>query len=134
MAPKARILAVDDQRYFRELVEGILRDEGFEVQTASSGEEALHILEREDFDVVVTDLVMPGIGGPELVYKIRERLPDQDIVAVSGVVDVTTALRDAVEPSGMGLRFLDPEESSVQTLVGQWNQYATRQLRGRLRR
>jgi hypothetical protein len=50
------------------------------------------------------------------------------------VVDVTTALRDAVEPSGMGLRFLDPEESSVQTLVGQWNQYATRQLRGRLRR
>ena len=44
---KARILAVDDQRYFRELIEGLLTDEGYEVQTASSGEEALHILERE---------------------------------------------------------------------------------------
>jgi hypothetical protein len=63
------------------------------------------------------------------------RLPVRIVRAeVVRVVDVTTALRDAVEPSGMGLRFLDPEESSVQTLVGQWNQYATRQLRGRLRR
>ena len=42
---KARILAVDDQRYFRELIEGLLDDEGYDVQTASSGEEALHILE-----------------------------------------------------------------------------------------
>ena len=50
------------------------------------------------------------------------------------VVDATTAMRDNVEPSGMGLRFLDPEDPSVQTLVGQWNQYATRQFRGRLRR
>ena len=50
---KARVLAVDDQRYFRELIEGLLSDEGYEVQTASSGEEALHILEREDFEVIV---------------------------------------------------------------------------------
>ena len=49
---KARVLAVDDQRYFRELIEGLLTDEGYEVQTASSGEEALHILEREDFEIV----------------------------------------------------------------------------------
>lgn len=90
--PKARVLAVDDQRYFRELIEGLLTDEGYEVQTASSGEEALHILEREDFEIVVTDLVMPGIDGSQLVERIKERLPEQDIVMVTGVVDVKTAV------------------------------------------
>ena len=89
---KARILAVDDQRYFRELTEGLLGDAGYEVQTASSGEEALHILEREDFEIVVTDLVMPGIDGSELVRRIKERRPEQDIVMVTGVVDVKTAV------------------------------------------
>jgi diguanylate cyclase (GGDEF)-like protein len=90
--PKARVLAVDDQRYFRELIEGLLTDEGYEVQTASSGEEALHILEREDFEIVVTDLVMPGIDGSQLVGRIKERIPEQEIVMVTGVVDVKTAV------------------------------------------
>lgn len=89
---KARILAVDDQRYFRELVEGLLSDEGYEVQTASSGEEALHLFEREDFEIVLTDLVMPGIDGAELVRRLKERRPDQDIVMVTGVVDVSAAV------------------------------------------
>jgi FixJ family two-component response regulator/GGDEF domain-containing protein len=89
---KARILAVDDQRYFRELIEGLLDDEGYVVQTTSSGEEALHILEREDFDVIITDLVMPGIDGSELVRLIKERRPEQDVVMVTGVVDVKTAV------------------------------------------
>jgi DNA-binding response OmpR family regulator/GGDEF domain-containing protein len=89
---RARILAVDDQRYFRELVEGLLEDEGYEVQTAASGEEALHLFEREDFDVVLTDLVMPGIDGAELLRRIKERRPDQDVVMVTGVVDVKSAV------------------------------------------
>lgn len=89
---KARILAVDDQRYFRELVEGLLSDEGYEVQTASSGEQALHLFEREDFEIVLTDLVMPGIDGAELVRRLKERRPDQDIVMVTGVVDVSAAV------------------------------------------
>jgi len=90
--PKARILAVDDQRYFRELIEGLLVEEGYEVQTASSGEEALHVLEREDFDVIVTDLVMPGIDGSELVDRIKQRQPEQEVIMVTGVVDVKTAV------------------------------------------
>ncbi len=89
---KARILAVDDQRYFRELIEGLLDDEGYAVQTCASGEEALHVLEREDFDVIVTDLVMPGIDGAELVRRVKERSPDQAVVMVTGVVDVETAV------------------------------------------
>jgi FixJ family two-component response regulator/GGDEF domain-containing protein len=89
---KARVLAVDDQRYFRDLIEGLLSEEGYAVQTAASAEDALHLLDREPFDVVVTDLVMPGVDGSELVQQIKERLPDQEIVMVTGVVDVKTAV------------------------------------------
>jgi two-component system cell cycle response regulator len=108
---KARILAVDDQRYFRELIEGLLDDEGYNVQTTSSGEEALHILEREDFDIVITDLVMPGIDGAELVRRIKERLPAQDVVMVTGVVDVKTAV-DAMK-QGATDYILKPFDRSV---------------------
>jgi DNA-binding response OmpR family regulator len=90
--PKARILAVDDQRYFRELIANLLAEEGYEAETASSGEEALRILGRADFDVVLTDLVMPGMDGSELVHRVKQRNPDQDIVVVTGVVDVATAV------------------------------------------
>ena len=89
---KARILAVDDQRYFRELIEGLLEGGGYSVRTCATGEEALHILQHEDFDIVVTDLVMPGIDGAELVRRVKERLPEQDIVMVTGVVDVKAAV------------------------------------------
>ncbi|MBY0398907.1 response regulator, partial [Myxococcota bacterium] len=89
---KARILAVDDQRYFRELIEGLLSDAGYEVDTASSGAEALANLEQRDYEIVLTDLVMPEMDGTELVQRIRERRPQQDIVMVTGVVDVKTAV------------------------------------------
>jgi two-component system cell cycle response regulator len=90
--PKARILAVDDQRYFRELMEAMLAEQGYEVRTAPGGAEALHALEREDFDIVVTDVVMPEMDGTELVRQIKERLPNQDVVMVTGVVDVGTVV------------------------------------------
>ncbi|MBW2274935.1 MAG: response regulator [Deltaproteobacteria bacterium] len=90
---KARVLAVDDQRYFRELIEGLLSEEGYAVQTAASAEDALHLLEREPFDIVVTDLVMPDIDGTQLVEQIKQRLPEQEIVMVTGVVDVQTAVQ-----------------------------------------
>jgi two-component system cell cycle response regulator len=86
------VLAVDDQRYFRELIEGLLTDEGYEVVTAAGGEEALHVLERADFEVIVTDLVMPGMDGVELVRRVKERKPDQEIVMVTGVSDVNSAI------------------------------------------
>jgi CheY-like chemotaxis protein len=90
--PKGRILAVDDQRYFRELLEGMLVEEGFEVQTASGGREAIGLLERSNFDVVLTDLVMPEMDGNEFVHRVKQSDPDQDVVVVTGVVDVKTAV------------------------------------------
>jgi FixJ family two-component response regulator len=90
--PKGRVLVVDDQRYFRELIESLLSDEGYEVQTAASGEEALHVLDRQPFDVVITDLVMPVMSGGDLVQRVKERDADQDVIVITGVVDVKSAV------------------------------------------
>lgn len=90
--PKARILAVDDQLYFRVFLEDVLVQDGYEVLTAASADDALHLLEREEFDVILTDLVMPGIDGAELVQRVKERLPEQEIVVITSVGDVKTAV------------------------------------------
>jgi diguanylate cyclase (GGDEF)-like protein len=89
---RGRILAVDDQRYFRELIEGLLVEEGYEVQTCSSGEQALRLLDHAVFDVVITDLVMPVMTGVDLVQRVKERDPEQEIIVVTGVVDVKSAV------------------------------------------
>ena len=89
--PKARILAVDDQLYFRVFLEDLLTQEGYEVTTASGGEEALHLFERGDFDVVLTDLVMPGMDGTSSSAHQGLR-PDQDVVVITSVGDVKTAV------------------------------------------
>ena len=90
--PKARVLAVDDQLYFRTFLEGLLAEEGYEVETAANGVEALHAMERDRFDLVITDLVMPEMDGGELIKRIKEGWPDQAVVIVSGVGDVQTAV------------------------------------------
>jgi diguanylate cyclase (GGDEF)-like protein len=89
---RARILAVDDQQYFRVFLEDLLREEDYVVTTAASGAEALARLESERFDVIVTDLVMPGMDGSELVQRVKELWPDQDVVVVTGVGDLKTAI------------------------------------------
>jgi two-component system, cell cycle response regulator len=89
---RGRILAVDDQRYFRELIEGLLVEVGFEVQTCASGEEALRLLDHAVFDVIVTDLVMPVMTGIELVQQVKARDPEQEIIVVTGVVDTQSAI------------------------------------------
>ena len=88
----ARILAVDDQLYFRVFLEDLLREEGYEVTSADGGADALERLESQRFDVVVTDLVMPGMDGTELVQRVKERWPDQDMIVVTSVGDLRTAI------------------------------------------
>lgn len=114
---KARVLAVDDQRYFRELIEGLLSDAGYDVDTAASGEEALQLLEHRDYEIVLTDLVMPEMDGSELVRRIRERRPQQDVVVVTGVVDVKTAV-DAMKQGATDYILKPFDRESIVDAVG----------------
>jgi DNA-binding NtrC family response regulator len=62
---KARIWAADDPRYFREVLEARLSEAGYDVQTVSSAEEALYVLEHEAFDIVFLDFVTPETDAVE---------------------------------------------------------------------
>jgi CheY-like chemotaxis protein len=85
MAPAAkRILVVDDEPSICEGVEMLLSREGYEVRTAFSGEQAVEMAGKERFDLILMDLIMPGIDGVEACTRIRSQTPDARLMAISG--------------------------------------------------
>lgn len=75
---------VEDEKSFRELVKNVLGMDGFHVRTASNGLEALEHVERSRFDLVITDMIMPGMEGIEMILELRSVVPDLKILAMSG--------------------------------------------------
>jgi two-component system response regulator RegX3 len=68
-----RVLVVDDEESFRETLAFMLRKEGFDVATAATGQDALDDLERDGADLVLLDLMLPGVSGTEVCRQIRQR-------------------------------------------------------------
>ncbi len=87
-----RILVVEDDAFFREVFMELLREEGYEVETAASGAEALEKLTRKEYHVVVTDLVMHGIGGLDLLSRVKQYDPAIEVILVTGHANVETAI------------------------------------------
>ena len=67
-----RILGVDDEENIREMIKRYATHEGFDVVTASNGQEALDVFRKEDFDVVIMDIMMPGIDGYKTFKRMKE--------------------------------------------------------------
>jgi len=82
------ILCVDDENVPLILRRLVLEKSGFQVIPAASGAEALDILNAQPVDLVLTDLLMPGLNGLELARKIKERTPALPIILLSGVNEV----------------------------------------------
>lgn len=83
-SPKARVLAIDDQPVILDLISAMCRSLGYNVLTASSGEEGLKLVSQTAFDIVLTDLAMPGMSGLEVARRIRRLHPQTPIVLVTG--------------------------------------------------
>lgn len=88
----ARILVVDDDRFFALLCQDLLTTDGHEVEIALSGEKAAELLNRTRYELIITDLVMPGMSGLELLEIIKKMDPTIDVFIVTGNADVTTAI------------------------------------------
>ena len=91
MSPPA-ILIVDDDPALRQLAEGVLSDEGWKVKTVADGPAALDALSAGEFQLVVTDLMMPGMTGIELARHIHQNQPGTGIILMSGQATVESAV------------------------------------------
>ena len=80
----ARILVIDDQEPIRRIVRRALEHNGHEVYDASDGEIGMEILESQSFDLVVTDIFMPGQDGIVTLRQIRKRFPAVKVIVISG--------------------------------------------------
>lgn len=78
------ILVVDDEETIRQLLVRFFEPSGSYVSCAANGVEALRILDKQDFDLVITDVLMPEMDGIELIPQIKKRRPDAFILAMSG--------------------------------------------------
>jgi DNA-binding response OmpR family regulator len=79
-----RVLVVDDDPDIREFVETVLAENGFETMVAEDGLAALRALAAESFDLLLTDVRMPGLDGFQLVARAREQKPDLRVLFMSG--------------------------------------------------
>lgn len=79
-----KILVIDDEASIRVLLAKILEREGFFVITASDGKEGMEKINTEKVDLVVTDLIMPGKEGVEVIMELRKGYPDIPVIAISG--------------------------------------------------
>jgi hypothetical protein len=95
-----RILVVDDEPFVCDAVKMMLAFDGHEIQTATSGADALALYDQQKFDLVITDFAMPQMKGDELAAAIKARNPEQPVLMI-------TAYAEMLENSDNRLRAVD---------------------------
>jgi DNA-binding response OmpR family regulator len=92
MSHLARILMVDDEANIRLTLGAMLTRAGYEVTSAGNGEEAIELLERQAFDLLLVDLKMPGMDGMQVVAAARQRQSDIAAIVLTGHGSLDTAI------------------------------------------
>jgi putative two-component system response regulator len=130
----SRILVIDDEDIIRSLMLEILESVGHEVIGAETAERALGLLEESEFDLIVSDVVMPGLSGLELLGAVRERRASLPVVLVTGAGTYET-LSQALTRGAAGLVTKPFAHEELQTAVADALERASRsrdELRERL--
>jgi two-component system response regulator PilR (NtrC family) len=86
------ILIVDDEEVLQDVLTSLVREEGHEAIVARTGEEALTLLEREEVDLVLLDLMLPGLSGMEVLRQAREHDPDLVVVVITAFSSIEGAI------------------------------------------
>jgi len=89
---KGKILVVDDDAFFRVLCSDILTEGGYTVKTASNGAEAISVIDESQFDVVITDLVMPDMSGLEVLQRSKQHNTLTDVIVITGHGSMESAI------------------------------------------
>jgi two-component system, NtrC family, response regulator PilR len=111
---KRKILVVDDNELFRESIADTLIRLGFDITQAPDGPKALEIVSKNTFDLVISDMKMPGMTGIDLLAKIKHHDPDMPFLIITAFGAVETAVEamkkgayDFIQKSGSLMRELE---------------------------
>lgn len=80
---KGNILVVDDEKSMREILEILLKSEGYGVSVAENGEKAIEAVKKDIFDLIITDMKMPKVGGLELLKNVKQLTPETIVVIIT---------------------------------------------------
>ena len=110
MSTKLQVLVIDDDAVVGRSFDRVLSEKGYEVSTVLSGEEALNSIEDTNFDVVFTDIKMPGMNGLEVTERIKARCPWTPVVVITGYgTEDNEAKASVLGASGFVRKPLTPE-------------------------
>jgi DNA-binding NtrC family response regulator len=98
MPEKNKILVVDDEDALRTVLSGELASEGYDVRTATDGDDAIANLQKDGFDLVLLDIKMPRMNGFEVLKFVKEKYPKTKVVMLTGFAD----LKNAIESKKLG--------------------------------
>ncbi len=90
-----KILVIDDEDYMREIVRRALEDASFEIEEAADGETALRMIRQYPYDVIITDLRLPGVTGEKILQEALSIFPETIIIIMTGFGNIQTAV-DAI--------------------------------------
>jgi DNA-binding NtrC family response regulator len=90
---KEKLLIIDDEKIIVEYLEILLEQEGFRIKTALTGEAGLELFRSESFDLVITDIRMPGISGLEVVRQIKALDEDMEIIILTGFATIDNVIK-----------------------------------------
>jgi DNA-binding NtrC family response regulator len=139
MKERTRILIIDDEEPAREALSKLLSTNGTIVQGAATGEEALDLLSREHFNIVVTDLLLPDTSGINILVQVKSAAPQTEVILITGHATAETAVQAMkegafdyiVKPLNIDeLRMIIAKAIEKQKLLSE-NVYLKKQLRER---
>jgi len=93
MSEKAKILIVDDEPLIRDALAFKLTKDGYDVDTAEDGEKAIQKIESEEYQIIISDIMMPFISGFELVKILKERGTDAPVLMLTSLNSETAVLK-----------------------------------------
>ena len=87
-----RLLIVEDEDTLCESLQRVFTRDGYEVDRADSAESAFRLLEHRSYDLIITDIILPGISGIELLTKYRTTNPAQKVIVITAYASLATAM------------------------------------------
>ncbi len=113
---KPRILVVDDEPAVRHFLQIILNRLGYKVDLAAGGGEALNMVEKKSYDVVLTDLIMPRVDGLQVIRGVKETSPDTEVVVITGYPSSETIVA-AVRAGAIDYLPKSPDQEHLSVLL-----------------